>query len=176
YPGAGGLGGKDEYMRYLAAGIQTGDKIHRALVGGTMAATPLSCVAGYYTLEEIEKTKACEKAGAMGDRLTAGLQKLIEERHLPFVAFNQGSICHLETVGTMHFSINWNKPWTIPKVINETSIRKKEMEYMGAAYMAEGLVTLAGSRLYTSAAYDEAMIDKALEAFERVFDQVEEII
>jgi len=176
YPGAGGLGGKDEYMRYLAAGIQTGDKIHRALVGGTMAATPISCVAGYYTLEEIERTKACEKAGAMGDRMTAGLQKLIIEKHLPFVAFNQGSICHLETVGTMHFSINWNKPWTIPGVIKETSIRKKEMEYMGAAYMAEGLVTLAGSRLYTSAAYDEAMIDKALEAFGRVFDQVAEIV
>ncbi|MDY0288891.1 MAG: aminotransferase class III-fold pyridoxal phosphate-dependent enzyme [Sphaerochaeta sp.] len=176
YPGAGGLGGKDEYMRYLAAGIQTGDKIHRALVGGTMAATPISCVAGYYTLEAIEKHKACEKAGAMGDRLTAGLQSLIEKKHLPFVAFNQGSICHLETVGTMHFSINWNKPWTIPSVIKETSIRKKEMEYMGAAYMAEGLVTLAGSRLYTSAAYDEAMIDKALEAFGRVFDQVAEIV
>ncbi len=163
-------------MRYLAAGIQTGDKIHRALVGGTMAATPLSCVAGYYTLEAIENHKACEKAGAMGDRLTAGLQKLIEDRHLPFVAFNQGSICHLETVGTMHFFINWNKPWTIPSVIKETSKRKKEMEYMGAAYMAEGLVTLAGSRLYTSAAYDEAMIDEALEAFARVFDQVAEII
>lgn len=176
YPGAGGLGGKDEYMRYLAAGIQTGDKIHRALVGGTMAATPISCVAGYYTLEAIEKQKACEKAGAMGDRLTAGLQNLIEEKHLPFVAFNQGSICHLETVGTMHFSINWNKPWTIPSVIKETSIRKKEMEYMGAAYMAEGLVTLAGSRLYTSAAYDEVMIDQALEAFGRVFDQVAEIV
>ncbi len=176
YPGAGGLGGKDEYMRYLAAGIQTGDKIHRALVGGTMAATPISCVAGYYTLEAIERHKACEKAGAMGDRLTAGLQELIEEKHLPFVAFNQGSICHLETVGTMHFSINWNKPWSIPSVIKETSRRKKEMEYMGAAYMAEGLVTLAGSRLYTSAAYDEAMIDKALEAFGRVFDQVAEII
>ncbi len=176
YPGAGGLGGKDEYMRYLAAGIQTGDKIHRALVGGTMAATPLSCVAGYYTLEAIEKHKACEKAGAMGDRLTAGLQTLIEKKHLPFVAFNQGSICHLETVGTMHFSINWNKPWTIPSVIKETSIRKKEMEYMGAAYMAEGLVTLAGSRLYTSAAYDEAMIDEALQAFSKVFDQVAEIV
>ncbi|HKL56762.1 MAG TPA: aminotransferase class III-fold pyridoxal phosphate-dependent enzyme [Sphaerochaeta sp.] len=176
YPGAGGLGGKDEYMRYLAAGIQTGDKIHRALVGGTMAATPLSCVAGYYTLEAIEKHKACEKAGAMGDRLTAGIQTLIEKKHLPFVAFNQGSICHLETVGTMHFSINWNKPWTIPSVIKETSIRKKEMEYMGAAYMAEGLVTLAGSRLYTSAAYDEAMIDEALQAFSKVFDQVAEIV
>ncbi|ADY13864.1 aspartate aminotransferase family protein [Sphaerochaeta globosa] len=173
YPGAGGLGGKKEYMKYLAAGIQTGDKIHKALVGGTMAATALSCAAGYHTLEEIERTDACSNAGRMGDRLTKGLQILIENHHLPFVAFNQGSICHLETVGTMHFFINWKKPWTITSVINETSKRKKEMEYMGAAYMAEGLVTLAGSRLYTSAAYDDAMIDQALEAFDRVFAHVE---
>nr|WP_321303997.1 aminotransferase class III-fold pyridoxal phosphate-dependent enzyme [uncultured Sphaerochaeta sp.] len=173
YPGAGGLGGKQDYMKYLAAGIQTGDKIHKALVGGTMAATPLSCVAGYYTLEEIDKSNACQRAGLMGDRLTKGLQSLIDKHSLPFVAFNQGSICHLETVGTMHFSVNWKKPWTIPHVIAETSKRKKEMEYMGAAYMAEGLVTLAGSRLYTSAAYTEEMIDESLKAFDRVFSQIE---
>ena len=43
------------------------------------------------------------------------------------------------------------------------------MEHMGAAYMAEGLVTLAGSRLYTSAAYTEEMIDDSLNRFENVF-------
>lgn len=172
YPGAGGIGGKQEYMKYLAAGISGGDKHKKALVGGTMAATPISCVAGYHTLCEMEKQNACEKAGLMGDRLTAGLKELIKKYNLPFVAFNQGSICHLETVGTMHFSINWKKPWTIPKVIKITSERKKEMEHMGAAYMAEGLVTLAGSRLYTSAAYTEEMIDEALASFDRVFANV----
>ena len=173
YPGAGGLGGKREYMKYLAAGIQTGDKHHKALIGGTMAATPISCVAGYYTLCEIERTNAAQKAGQMGDRITKGLQELIKKHDLPFVAFNQGSICHLETVGTMHFAIHWSKPWTIPDVLNQTSIRKKEMEYIGAAYMAEGLVTLAGSRLYTSAAYTDDMIDDALSRFDRVFDSIE---
>jgi glutamate-1-semialdehyde 2,1-aminomutase len=172
YPGAGGLGGKREYMRYLAAGLQSGDKHKKALIGGTMAATPISCVAGYYTLSEIERTNAAQVAGRMGDRLTKGLQELIKKYELPFVAWNQGSICHLETVGTMHFFINWKKPWTIPKVLKETSIRKKEMEHMGAAYMAEGLVTLAGSRLYTSAAYTEEMIDDALLRFERVFKNI----
>ena len=34
--------------------------------------------------------------------------------------------------------------------------------------MAEGIVTLAGSRLYTSAAYTEEMIDDVLARFERV--------
>lgn len=172
YPGAGGVGGKKEYMKYLAAGIQTGDKVHKALVGGTMAATPISCVAGYYTLEEIDKQNACQKAGQMGDRITKGLQEIIKKRNLPFVAFNQGSICHLETLGTMHFAINWKKPWQIPHVLDETSVRKKEMEHYGAAYMAEGLVTLAGSRLYTSAAYTEEMIDDALARFDRVFENI----
>lgn len=172
YPGAGGIGGKKEYMKYLSAGIAGGPKQKKALVGGTMAANPLSCVAGYYTLCEIERTNAVQKAGLMGDRLTQGLQKLIQKYNLPFVAYNQGSICHLETVGTTHFSINWKKPWTIPGVLDATSVRKKEMEHVGAAYMAEGLVTLAGSRLYTSAAYTEEMIDDVLIRFERVFKNI----
>lgn len=172
YPSAGGLGGKKEYMKYLAAGIQTGDKIKKALIGGTMAANPLSSLAGYYTLCEIERTGAAEKAGMIGEYLIEGLKNLIQKYSLPFVAFNQGSICHLETVGTTHYSINWFKPWTIPNVLNATSERKKEMEYMGAAYMAEGLVTLAGSRLYTSASYTKEQIDDVLSRFERVFKNV----
>lgn len=172
YPGAGGLGGPNEYMQYLSAGIHGDTKIKKALVGGTLAATPISCVAGYYTLKEIAETDACGKASAMGDRLTDGLREIIARRRLPFVAFNQGSICHLETVGTMHFAIDWSKPWTIPDVIKATSARKAEMEHMGAAYMAEGIVTLAGSRLYTSAAYTEELIDEALTRFDRIFDKV----
>ena len=35
--------------------------------------------------------------------------------------------------------------------------------------MAEGLVTLAGSRLYTSAAYTEEQIDDVIARFDRVF-------
>jgi glutamate-1-semialdehyde 2,1-aminomutase len=75
----------------------------------------------------------------------------------------------------MHFSINWGKLWEIPDVLKQTSIRKKEMEHMGCAYMAEGLVTLAGSRLYTSAAYTEELIDDALARFDRVFANVAQL-
>ena len=46
------------------------------------------------------------------------------------------------------------------------------MTHMGAAYMAEGLVTLAGSRLYTNAAYTPKLIDQALQCFDRVFENV----
>ncbi len=173
YPGAGGIGGHKNVMKHLGAGLDSsGKKIKKAMCGGTMAATPLSCCAGYHTLCEIERTKACQKAGEMGDRLIAGIQKSIKKYNLPFVAFNQGSICHLDTVGTMHFAINWAKIWQIPEILNQTGARQKEMEHMGAAYMAEGMVTLAGSRLYTSAAYNEEMIDDAISRFDRVFANV----
>ena len=169
YPGAGGVGGHTDCMAHLGAGLDSsGKKVSKAMCGGTMAATPISCAAGYYALCEIERTNACEVAGRMGDRLTRGLQGLIKKYGLPFVAFNQGSICHLDSVGTMHFSIDWSKPWTIPHILKETGVRQKEMEHMGAAYMAEGIVTLAGSRLYTSAAYTEEMIDDVLSRFDRV--------
>jgi glutamate-1-semialdehyde 2,1-aminomutase len=109
----------------------------------------------------------------MGDRLTSGLQKIMQKYKLPFVAFNQGSICHLETVGTMLFDINFAKFWEIAGKMKEIKARKQVMEEMGAAYMAEGVVTLAGSRLYTSAAYTDKDIDRALLAFDRVFRNIE---
>jgi len=94
------------------------------------------------------------KGGPHGRPLVAGLRASAKKYRLPFVIFNQGSICHLDTVGTMHFAINWKKPWELPRILKETGKRQIEMQHIGAAYMAEGIVTLAGSRLYTSAAYD----------------------
>jgi glutamate-1-semialdehyde 2,1-aminomutase len=166
YPSAGGIGGKKEYMDGLAAGLQGGKKVK---VGGTMAANPLSCCAGYHTLVEIEKNQACEKAGRAGDRITAGLNQLIDQHGLPFVAYNQGSICHLETAGTLFVKIKLTK---IKKVLAEINQRKKLMEEMGAAYMAEGIVTLAGSRLYMSMADTDEVVDDALNRFENVFKNI----
>jgi len=47
------------------------------------------------------------------------------------------------------------------------------MEEIGAAYMAKGLVTLAGSRMYTSMADTDAVIDDALARFDTVLSSVE---
>ena len=71
----------------------------------------------------------------------------------------------------MLFKVDWKKPWTIPSTLKQTSIRQSEMQYMGAAYMAEGLVTLAGSRLYTSSAYTEEDIDECIKRFDRVLSK-----
>jgi glutamate-1-semialdehyde 2,1-aminomutase len=161
YPMAGGVGGRREVMSTFAAGI--GGAGERAYVGGTLSANPLSCVAGYYALEEMARTNAPVLAGQAGDRLTRGLQAIIEKYHLPFVAFNQGSIVHLETSGVMLLDLR--NPLRLWK---ELKPRRHMMEEMGAAYMANGLVTLAGSRMYTSMADTDEVIDDALVRFDSV--------
>ena len=60
-----------------------------------------------------------------------------------------------------------------PKIFKEVGERKKVMEEMGAAMMAEGIITLAGSRLYTSMADTDDVVDDALERFERIFKHIE---
>lgn len=58
------------------------------------------------------------------------------------------------------------------RVKGEAKRRKHMMEEMGAAYTAHGLVTLAGSHIYTSLADTDAVIDDALDRFEDVFKLV----
>lgn len=166
YPMAGGVGGKADLIMRFAAGI--GGTGERAYIGGTLSANPLSCVAGYYALEKMEKTNAAVIAGKAGDRLTAGLQKIIEKYNLPFVVYNQGSIVHLETSGVM--LLDFRNPIKLAK---EMKPRKHMIEEMGAAYMANGLVTLAGSRMYTSLADTDQVIDDALDKFEAVLSNIE---
>ncbi len=166
YPMAGGVGGRRDVIMTFAAGI--GGTGERAYIGGTLSANPLSCVAGYYALKEMERTNAPVIAGRAGDRLTKGLQAIIEKYNLPFVAYNQGSIVHLETSGVMLLDLK--NPL---KTLKEIKSRKHMIEEMGAAYMANGLITLAGSRMYTSLADTDEVIDDALAKFEDVLSNVE---
>ena len=167
YPMAGGVGGSRDVMMSFASGIG-GKSGERAYVGGTLSANPLSCAAGYFAISEMERTNAPVLAGRAGDRLTAGLNDIITRYRLPFVAFNQGSIVHLETSGVMLLDLR--NPLRFARQMKP---RKHMMEEMGAAYTANGLVTLAGSRMYTSMADTDEVIDDALERFERVLASVE---
>ena len=176
YPAAGGVGGKREYISRLAAGV--GGLKKRAYCGGTLAANPLSSYAGYLTKKELEKTDGCIKAGQAGDKLAAGLKKLIEKYSLPYVVYNQGSIVHLECTGAMSFDFSsmCTLKSLIPVLKHKAMMtdRKVAMEEMGAAYMANGIVTLAGSRLYTSMATTDEVIEDALQRFDKVFSNVVE--
>jgi glutamate-1-semialdehyde 2,1-aminomutase len=162
---AGGVGGRKDIMSYCAAGIESGKK--RAYVGGTLSANPLSCVAGYWAIKECERTDAAVKAGRAGDRLAKGLNEIIDKGHLPYVVYSHGSIVHLETSGAMFVDLN------NPTAMQSALARKVMMEEMGAAYMAEGIITIGGSRVYTMLAHTDAIIDDAISRFDRVFSKSE---
>ncbi len=166
YPMAGAVGGRRDVMQHLSAGI--GGTGKRAYVGGTLSANPLSCAAGYFALQEMERTNAPVIAGQQGDRLTKGLQAIVDRHHLPFVVYNQGSICHLETAAVMLLDLK--HPIRLAKQLKP---RNHMMQEMGAAYMASGIITLAGSRMYTSMADTDEVIDDALDRFEGVLTSVE---
>ncbi len=166
YPMAGGVGGRADVIQCFAAGI--GGTGERAYVGGTLSANPLSCLAGYFALQEMERTNAPVIAGQAGDRLTGGLQAIIDRYKLPFVVYNQGSIVHLETSGVMLLDLK-----NPDKLFAEMNPRKNLIEEMGMAYMASGLITLAGSRMYTSMADTDEVIDDALRRFDAIFSSIE---
>lgn len=168
FPMAGAIGGRNDIMMMLVGGIGTNAK--RAFVGGTLSANPLSCVAGYYALLEAERTDAAGVAGRAGDRLRQGLEEIIRRRNLPYVTYNMGSIVHLQTSGVL--LMDTSSLWKLYKVKDEAKRRKHMMEEMGAAYTAHGLITLAGSRIYTSLADTNEVIDDALNRFDDVFKLV----
>jgi len=174
YPAAGGVGGLKKYAGLMAAGVATGK--HKAYVGGTLAANPLSAYAGYLTIKKIAETDACVKAGRAGERLAAGLQALVTKYDLPYVVYAQGSIVHLECTGAMSYDFSsFSTIKSLLKILKYKKMiyeRKNSMERMGAAYMRAGIITLAGSRLYTSLADTDEIIDEALARFETVFKTV----
>ena len=141
--------------------------------GGTVAANPVPARAGYTATKCMGKHDAWAKAGSAGDMLTDGLVRLCNEYKLPYVAYNQGSIVHLECTGAMSYDFSakclLKSLLPILKKQDMIYVRKEAMEMMGAAYMSHGIVTLAGSRLYTSMADTDEVIDEALNKFEDVF-------
>ena len=51
--------------------------------------------------------------------------------------------------------------------------RQQYIEEFGAALTANGVITLAGSRIYTSMADNDETIAETLNAFEEVFSNIE---
>lgn len=165
FPMAGGVGGREDIMSCMAAGVKAGKK--RAYVGGTLTANPLSCAAGYFALEEIIKQDAAKKAGENGDKLAAGIQGLIDKYDLPFVVWNLGSIVHFEVSGVMYLSVE------DPDIFTKIPQRQHHIEQFGAALTANGVISLAGSRIYTSMADNDETIKETLTAFEEVFKNID---
>lgn len=160
YPSCGAVCGKAEVMDALAGG-EASALGGQAFVAGTLAANALSVKACYYALKLVEKYKASEKATAFAEKLTKELNDLFETRpDLPFFAYNQQSIIVYDT--TAFFSVDIQRDDAFMQIMDRMKVSK---EYQ-LAIINKGIMTLAGSRMYTCMQHDDEALSKTIEAWE----------
>jgi len=164
FPSSGALAGKAALMEMLNLGLMSGDA-EPCFVAGTIAANPLSCAATYYTICEIERTNAVEKAAQTTDKLVNELNTLFEDSNSPFFAYNYGSVLHIETAAALHIDIESEDG--LPRIFD----RDKAIGNHQTFLRNEGLMTLRGKGFVTSA-HGDAEIQKTVDAYNRLLDVV----
>jgi glutamate-1-semialdehyde 2,1-aminomutase len=160
FPSAGAVAGRRDVMECFVAGLQPG--AGQAFVGGTMSANPITASAGYWALRFMEEENAADKAGRAAHRLVQGLNGLFEQLGFPFFACNFQSIIHFETAAPI--AVDLREEGAIPNALS----RKQAVDDLGAALLAEGIITKFGNQAFTSMAHTDADIERTLEAFETV--------
>ena len=169
YPMAGGVGGRRDVMMSFASGIG-GKSGERAYVGGTLERQPAELRRRLLRdLLEMERTDA-PVARRQGRRPAhqAACNEIIDALRAALRGLQPGLDRPPGDLGR-----DAARPQEPAALRARDEPRKHMMEEMGAAYMANGLITLAGSRMYTSMADTDEVIDDALARFERVLSNVE---
>jgi glutamate-1-semialdehyde 2,1-aminomutase len=158
FPSAGALGGRKEIMECLA-GLNPSKP--KPFVAGTMAGNAISTAATYWTLRYIEEQDAIPKAAAAAGKLTQGLNDIFESRALPFFAYHIASIVHYETAGPL--TVDIREEGGIPDALR----RKKAVDDLATALLAEGIVSKYGARAFTCMAHTDEDLQTTLQAFEK---------
>ena len=166
YPGAGALGGRREIMELLSAGIATAGG--RVMVGGTLTANPISCVAGYTAICELERTGAHARLEAAADGFTRQLAALADDYEIPAAIFNQHSILHIDLCGVQHLTSHLDDDELMGNLFELLPEAGRNMEELAMALAAEGLIVAGGNKTFINLDTIE-VLDDALAVFERVF-------
>jgi glutamate-1-semialdehyde aminotransferase len=164
YPSAAAIGGKEDIMRFCAAGVGGGK---RAYSGGTLAANPLTCAAAYHAMKLVEETGATEIAGKAGARLANGLNEVFAKYELPWFSYNLGGTVHF------HTSCLFGLSFDISDQVGQLPSRKKFMEHMGAALVDQEIISVAGSRFYMCILHSDEIVDGTIEKIDRICQQIE---
>ena len=165
YPSAAAIGGKEEYMKFCAAGVGGGK---RAYSGGTLAANPLTCAAAYNAIKLVEETGATEIAGKAGARLAKGLNQVFEKyENIPFFTYSLGGTVHF------HTSCLFGLSFDIPSQVGQLPLRKKFMEQMGAALVDQEIISVAGSRFYMCILHTDEIVDETVEKIDKICQKIE---
>lgn len=166
YPAAGGVGGRRDIMRLLAAGL--GQLEGKVRVGGTLSANPLTCLAGLTTIKELERLNAHEKMDKAATEFIHSIADIAEKYNVPALVFNQQSILHIDPSAVQHVP-QFYKP-SDPEFRRQIKDGYEAMLEFAMALAAEGVMIAGGGKTYIG--YQTIpVLDDAFDAYERVFKE-----
>ena len=166
FASAGGVGARDEIMSLVTAGVShTAGKT--IMLGGTLSANPVSCVAGYTAICELERTHAHEKLEAAAEQFAHDLTDLANKYEIPAIITHQGSIMQIDVTGFKHIA---TFPYTKEEIAAKRAVGGKRMNEFAMALASEGVIVAAGNKTFLNLQTIDVLPD-ALAAYERVFQQ-----
>jgi glutamate-1-semialdehyde 2,1-aminomutase len=172
----GGIGGRKNYMGLATKGIVPGKPV--AVIDDSFSSNAFAAVAGIEHIRLLDQSNACMRSGAMGDKLAKSLKAIFAKYKLPFVAFNQGNIVHLDLTGEGSLDFcQLSVPEAAKGMQNYKLFFKKRKELHRAfhqACIANGLLIQNASLIFVGAEHDDEVLRRALQAFENVFKTFED--
>ena len=167
FPSAGGVGARDEIMNLVTPGVShTAGKT--IMLGGTLSANPVSCVAGYTALCELERTHAIEKLEVATEKFARDLTDLANKYEIPAVITHQGSIMQIDVTGFKHIATF--PEFTQDEIAAKRAEGSKRMNEFAMALAAEGIIVAAGNKTFLNLQTID-VLDDALAIYDRVFQQ-----
>lgn len=163
--GAGAIGGREDVMSVLTAGVShvAGKKI---VIGGTLAANPLTCAAAYATLCKLQREDIPNKLNRAGAEFARKLTDLANKYDLPAIISSTGSVMQIDLTGMKHVA-------TFPEYTPEQQAEKRKfasarMADFAMALAANGILTAGGNKTFLS--YPSLpILDDALKIYDKVF-------
>lgn len=163
--GAGAIGGSEEVMSVLTAGVShvAGKKI---VIGGTLSANPLTCAAAYATLCKLQREDIPNKLNKAGQEFARKLTDLANKYDLPAVISSTGSVMQIDVTGMKHIA-------TFPEYSLEQQAEMRKfatarMTDFAMALAANGILTAGGNKTFLSYPALQIM-DDVLPIYDKVF-------
>jgi glutamate-1-semialdehyde 2,1-aminomutase len=169
FPGAGGLGGRADVMDMLTAGFSYKKNV-KVLVGGTLTANPVSCIAGITAIDELERTGAHAKLDKAATEFTRALVDISNKHGIPAIIYNQQSILHIDLCGLQH--ITTFEEYAGRDTAEMRAAANDLLHEYAMALAAEGLIVAGACKTYINLQTIGAL-DDALAIYEKVFSQYE---
>jgi glutamate-1-semialdehyde 2,1-aminomutase len=168
FASAGGVGARDEIMALVTPGVShTAGKT--IMLGGTLSANPVSCVAGYTAICELERTDAHEKLDKAAEKFSRDLADLANKYSVPAVITHHSSIMQIDITGFKH--ITTFEEYSDEVIKEKRAAASRLMNEFAMALVAEGVIVAGGNKTFLNLQTID-VLDSALASYERVFKEL----